>query len=412
MKRTRGRRLFPLVFSMAYLSVPVTTTAESTTDLCSVSELALRRASEIRCLRVRKEVPCVTQDKSQVREFLEETIRTELPPDKMEMEQLAYRAIGMLPDDYDYGKNLVRFLVSELGGYYDPKRGRFVMAAWLPASTQETVAVHELTHALQDQHYNLREFLDATSDNGDRSLAYSALIEGDATAVMLDNERHLRHMPELAKEDNIEASILLQVLGMNIGGSAGEVPASLKAMLIFPYTSGLRFAHAILRQKGYVGLDSVYKAPPQSTREILHPEEYLAGSFKAEIPTPAEVSALHGTKSNLAPVEYSDVVGEFGISSLLSNSVAQADSRAKAAVGWKGDRLVVYRGGERVRIVRWLTRWESDQDAREFQEAYAAFVEDRYKIQPGEREVALSPSKSLEIHIERREVLIQIKVIA
>lgn len=412
MKRARGRGLLLLVFWMACVGLPVTTTAQSTADLCLASGIALRRASEIRGLRVRKEVPCVIQDKSQVRDFLEETIRTELPPDKMEMEQLAYRAIGMLPDDYDYGKNLVRFLVSELGGYYDPKRGRFVMAAWLPADAQQAVAVHELTHALQDQHYNLREFLDAKSDNGDRSLAYSALIEGDATAVMLDNDRRVGGLAELAKEESIEAAILLQILGMNIGGSAGEVPASLKAMLIFPYTSGLRFAHAILRRKGYTGLDSAYKAPPQSTREVLHPEEYLAGSFKAEIPTPAEVSALHGTNNNLATVEYSDVVGEFGISSLLSNSVAQADSRSKAAVGWKGDRLVVYRGGERVRIVRWLTRWESEQDAREFQEAYAAFVEDRYKIRPGEKEVSLSPSKSLEIHIEKREVLIQIKVIA
>jgi len=328
------------------------------------------------------------------------------------MEQLAYRAIGMLPDDYDYGKNLVRFLVSELGGYYDPKRARFVMAAWLPADAQQAVAVHELTHALQDQHYKLREFLDAKSDNGDRSLAYSALIEGDATAVMIDNDRRVRGLTELSKEESIEAAILLQILGMNIGGSAGEVPASLKAMLIFPYTSGLRFAHAILRQKGYAGLDSVYQKPPQSTREILHPEEYLAGSFKPEIPTPAEVSALRGTKNNSATVEYSDVIGEFGISSLLSNSIAPADSRSKATVGWRGDRLVVYRDGERVRIVRWLTRWESEQDAREFQEAYAAFVEDRYKIRPGEKEVSLSPSKSLEIHIEKREVVIQIKVIA
>lgn len=412
MKRTRGWGLPPLVFSIVCLNPLVTTSAESTTGLCAVSAVALRRASEIRGLGVRKEVPCVTQDKSQVREFLEETIRTELPPDKMEMEQLAYRAIGMIPDDYEYGKNVVRFLVSELGGYYDPKRGRFVMAAWLPASTQETVAVHELTHALQDQHYNLRGFLDAKSDNGDRSLAYSALIEGDATAVMLDDDRRLKRLPELAKERSIEASILLQILGMNIGGSAGEVPASLKALLIFPYTSGLRFTHEILRERGYAGLDSVYQAPPQSTREILHPDEYLAGGVKTEIPTLAEVGAFRGPNNNLTPVEYSDVIGEFGISSLLSNGTTRAESRSKASVGWKGDRVVVYRGSDRFRTVRWLTRWESDQDAREFHEAYALLIQDMYKIRPSEKEVTLTPSKSIVIHVDQREVLVQLKVTA
>lgn len=412
MKRTRGWLIGCLVVVMVCASAPITAPAEPTSDLCSVSASALRRSSQIRGLEVRKEVPCVTQDKTQVREFLEETIRTELPPDKMEMEQLAYRAIGMIPDDYEYGENLVRFLVSELGGYYDPKRGRFVMAAWLPAGVQQTVAVHELTHALQDQHFNLRTLLDAKSDNGDKSLAYSALIEGDATAVMLDNDRRQKLMPGLAEEQNIESSILLQIMGMNIGGSGGEVPASLKAILIFPYTSGLRFVHAVLRTKGYAGLDSVYKRPPQSTREILHPEEYLSGALTLEIPKEADMTSGYGQESKSGRIEYSDVIGEFGIASLLSNSAVPVETRTRASTGWKGDRVVVYAETNGSRIVRWLTRWGSERDAHEFQEAYSLYMNERYKTEIGSGVVKLSDAKSVEIRGNQREVSIQFRMIS
>lgn len=409
---SRGRRcLLQAVFSLVCVGMaPPTAAADTTADLCAISPVALSRASKIRGLSVRKAIPCVAQDKTQVREFLEETIRTELPPTKMEMEQLAYRSIGIIPDDYDYGKSLVSFLVSELGGYYDPRRERFVMAAWLPSSVQETVAVHELTHALQDQHYDLKKFLDGKSDNGDRSLAYSALIEGDATAVMLDNDRLEEHMPQLEKEQNIESSILMQILGMNIGG--GGVPESLKAILIFPYTSGLRFVHAILRAKGYQGLEEAYRRPPQSTREILHPEEYLSGRLQLEIPTETDLKLGELGKEKADSIEYSDVIGEFGIASLFSTSAVAADARARASVGWKGDRLAVYAERDGRRTVRWLTRWESERDAEEFRHAYSLFLEDRYKTRLSAGEVALSNAKSIEIRVSQREVMIQFRVIS
>jgi hypothetical protein len=406
----RGQKQYSvveLVFSLLCLAVSSTAIAEPAVDLCAISSLALTRASDIRGLSVLKAVPCVSQDKAQVREFLDETIRTELPPSKMEMEQLAYRAIGMISDDYDYGKSLVSFLVSQLGGYYDPKRERFVMAAWLPSSVQETVAVHELTHALQDQHYDLKKFLHGRSDNGDRSLAYSALIEGDATAVMLDNDRRLKHMPQLEKEQSIESSILMQILGMNIGG--GGVPESLKAMLIFPYTSGLRFVHAILRVKGYKGLEEAYQRPPQSTREILHPEEYLSGQIHLEIPTEADLTLGEPQRDKPDAIEYSDVIGEFGIASLFSNSAVAADARTRASVGWKGDRLVVYAKRDGHRLVRWLTRWESERDAEEFHEAYSSFIGDRYKTRLGSGETTLSDAKSIEITANAREVFVQFR---
>jgi hypothetical protein len=345
------------------------------------------------------------QDQKAVQAFIEGTIKRDLAPHKLEMEQRAYRAIGMIPDDYDYARNLVQFLVSQLGGYYDPREKRFVMAAWLPSITQETVAVHELTHALQDQHYALEKFLDPKSENSDESLAHAALIEGDATAVMLDNERQQRGLPGLRTEKNLDSIILQQVLGISLGGPGG-VPDSLKAILVFPYTSGLRFVHAILRQGGYRSLDAVYRAPPSSSREILHPEEFLAHSVRLKIPSLQEVPDVTATRTP----EYSDVLGEFSISSLFSNSAKTRASGVRAAVGWLGDRIAIFPKENGSQEIVWITRWQSEEDAKEFYDTYQSFISDTYGASVGEQERKLTATKSLSLSQTKLDVVIRVFV--
>jgi len=373
----------------------------SSVSLCAETPDILRDVSAIRGLSVIREVPCAVQEKAQVRDFIEETIKRDLAPEKVQMEELIYRTLGIIPDDYDYGSNMVQFLVSQLGGYYDPHRKRFVMASWLPFVTQRTVAVHELTHALQDQHYNLQSLLDSRSDNGDQNLAHAALAEGDATAVMIDDGRRENNLPPLAKEASIETLILQQILGMNIGSQTGSVPESLKATLIFPYSSGLRFVHAVMQKGGYGALERVYRNPPTSSRAILHPDEYLAGAFTPEIPTPEQVSS----KGALGVVEYTDILGEFVISSIFANDPVVRSQGVEAARGWVGDRVVVGPRSGDARTVVWLTRWESERDAREFKEAYVAYMGRRYTTTIANGRTRLNKDKVLTLRDEGRDVV-------
>jgi hypothetical protein len=314
------------------------------------------------------------------------------------MEEISYRAIGLIPDSFTYASKLVEFLVSQIGGYYDPKRKQFVMAAWLPASVQFGVAVHELTHALQDQHYNLRRILDLKSGTTDSDIAVSALIEGDASAVMFDYERQKIGQPPIQKEASIDSLILMQVLGASMGPIGGEIPDSLKGLLIFPYTSGLRFVHALLRAGGYQHVSNAYSRLPNSAREILHPDEYLAGTFRPNIP---KLNELEGAAESRLP-EYSDVLGEFGISSLLSGEASSRSLAAEAAKGWIGDRVGVFPLQNERRLVSWLTRWESEKDAQEFVVAYRAFLRSRY----GKDLSTLTPNKSVRINSSASQVSI------
>lgn len=336
-------------------------------SLCELATGALKRASEVRGLKPKADVPCLVQDQAAVTSFIQATIREDLPPQKLAMEELAYKAIGLIPKSFDYQNRLVEFLVSQIGGYYNPKKQHFVMAGWLPASVQGSVAEHELTHALQDQYYNLGVIVDPKLATTDSGLAASALIEGDASAVMYDCQRAGAGLVSLKDERSIDAVLLLQVLGI---GFNGEVPESVKALLVFPYSSGLRFTHALLKNGGYTRVDQAYQRIPKSSREILHPEEYLRGSFTPSIPADSELK--NGAEAE--SLDYTDVLGEFGISSLFTGSAVTRDRAALAAQGWVGDKLGVFTATDKTKRVRWLTRWESEKDAQEFLEVYKEFL--------------------------------------
>jgi hypothetical protein len=375
-------------------------------ELCEISQQAIVHASKIRGLSLKETVPCVVQDKPEVEAFLQETIKVDLPPKKLQMEEVAYRSIGLIPDSFNYATTLVEFLVSQIGGYYDPKRKQFIMAAWLPAAVQFGVAVHELTHALQDQHYGLLKIIDRKSGTTDTDIAISALVEGDASAVMFDYERSKAGQPALRYESSVDALILMQVLGATMGSGDGEIPDSLKALLIFPYSSGLRFVHALLRTGGYTEVSKAYQRLPNSTREVLHPQEYRAGTFTPSIP---ELSQLESATHTYLP-EYSDVLGEFGISSLLSGEAPSRAVASEAAMGWIGDRVGVFPVQAGKRLVSWLTRWESKTDAEQFLQAYQKFIQARYKKELPTSWTVLTPSKSGRMISLASEVSVQFLV--
>jgi GntR family transcriptional repressor for pyruvate dehydrogenase complex len=71
-------------------------------------------------------------------------------------------------------------LTEQVQGFYDPEERMLFIASWLPISAQESVMMHEITHALQDQHFDLQARFreNRNSDNDDYLLAQQALFEG------------------------------------------------------------------------------------------------------------------------------------------------------------------------------------------------------------------------------------------
>lgn len=370
---TIRKNITRVVLGILTASLAVCTSAQAEEAACAVATTALEQATKIRGLERKSEVPCLVSDKAQVAKFLRETIATKLPPNKIEMEQLVYRTLGVVPDDYDYANGIIELYVSQIGGYYDPEKKHFIMAAWMPAALQVTVAVHELTHALQDQHFDLEKMMDPKIENGDKLLAIAALVEGDATAVMTDYTRGIMGQVSLRNERTIDGLLLQHVLAASAGGFE-KTPEALRALLLFPYTSGLRFVHRLLVEGGYPAVDRAFRNPPTSSREILHPEVYLKPNLPSSIPSIEELDPAGSTETGI----YTDVIGEFGISAILAAGQKKKDEAVAAATGWLGDRVGVFPISSSERVVSWKTRWESERDAQEFQEAYGRFLEARY----------------------------------
>jgi hypothetical protein len=209
----------------------------------------------------------------------------------------------------------------------------------------------------------LSEFTDPKIENGDTLLARSALIEGDATAAMMDYVRKGLRQPPIAKMESVAGIMMQNLAGGGFSPSLGKVPQSLQLALYFPYTSGLRFAHELLKRGGYTAIDEAFKRPPVSTSQILHPEKYFDLKYK---PVEIDETAL----ASGCKIEHRDTIGEFLISALLSQHSADKQAVSKAAAGWSGDRVLITRCADGARKFRWKIVWESAEDLEEFLALY------------------------------------------
>lgn len=346
-------------------------------ELCNIASSALNQASAIRGLKQRSKVPCYIRDKEAVKKYLLHTINTKIPKEKLSNEEFVFKALGLLPENFSYKEGIVELYLSQLGGYYDPEEDYFVMASWMPAILQTTIAVHEMTHALQDQYYDLSKLVDHKGDNSDEQFAKMALVEGDATAVMIDFTRALAGQKRLSEEDNVTSVIVNNLLGASLMFANIDVPESLKLLLLFPYNSGLRFAHHLLQDRGYKSIDKAFKRPPLTTEEILHPEKYPAGNAEYKVFKTEELAKKIGKDEKA--IIYQDTVGEFGTATLLGSSGLDKRLATKAAAGWGGDMLAVFKEDNGNKSILWLSAWDTSEDSKEFFKVFKAHLAKLYK---------------------------------
>ncbi len=341
---------------------------------CKIALEALNAASKIRGLKIKKTVPCVVQNKKEIEEYLLKIIAEQLPVSRLKYEELVYKKLGILPQDFDYKKGIVDLYLSQIGGYYDPEKDHFVMAGWLPGSMQKGIAAHELTHALQDQYYDLKKFIDPLTQSGDVVLAHSALVEGDATAVMYDYERKNLNQPPLKNQSNINDLLLGNLAGS--AALAGNVPKSLQMILLFPYTGGFNFVHNILKNNGYAGLLEVYQRPPQTTEEIIHIEKYYENKKDYIVFTDQQIKE---PDMNDYEILYQDVVGEFGIVALLNMFELSQSEIRNAAMGWGGDKIaLLFDKKIDKKMLVWKINWDTQKDLEEFKQVFDKALQNRF----------------------------------
>jgi hypothetical protein len=322
-------------------------------------------------------VPATAESRDEIAATVRAEVEQSFAPGELEWAQAVDVRLGLLPAGSDLRRALERLYEEEGAGFYDPRTKRLILAERALGAggvklglvgfltgrdlVGEFLVAHELTHALQDQHWGLPTKPEPLLDqHGDRELARRALLEGDAT---LAGFAYLTGRPlPPAMIDAIEKQ--LHGVPAELARKYPDVPEVVRASLAFQYDEGTAFAGRALRSGGWPAVDAVHAEPPASTEQVLHPDRYFV---RRDAPVPVAVRGTGALEAAGWTPVLEDTIGELAIRVLAGRSLP-AERAAVVADGWGGDRLRAFARGGDVAIV-WMTVWDSATDAGEFADA-------------------------------------------
>src|SRR5437660_1063170 len=276
---------------------------------------------------------------------------------------------GMLPEGTDLASLAVSFTAATAGATYSPLDKQVLLVSEGPKGFRdEGLLAHEFVHALQDQHFDLLKLITARPFSFDREEAAFAIVEGDAVSVERRVEQgdafSRKALEDVAREEDERYSLYRKGVG-------ALFPPLLTETFIFRYRDGLRFVEAMRRAKPPVSVDEVFRRPPASSEQVLHPEKYLANEQPREAVLDDQSFADEGWR-----LTATTPLGEVGVRGLLLAGVPAEEAR-RAAAGWGGDRTYLFEREGRAPLFVWKTVWDTGRDAQEFFRAYNALLAGR-----------------------------------
>jgi hypothetical protein len=313
----------------------------------------MRDTERIRGLAFRAPIDIRIQDRVAMRAYVSRAIDEEV----LARSRRRYVALGLLDADIDVRELLESVMEEELIGYYDPKEkllavrddvarslGTRINAAHNDSPNDlewRATVVHELVHALQDQHLGLGKAIEVERST-DADDAFGALVEGDATLAMLGYAAELSGVSLKAlSADPRGLAATLHVTPERLTRAMRDAPAILREPLLFRYREGTLFAAKLYGAGGWEQVDAAHLTPPESTRSVTEPAHYLAQEATPRLTLP-DLSWL--TSGGYEHVD-EDVLGGFEIAVVLREGGIDARLLTR---GWRGDRYAVFEHGSSV----------------------------------------------------------------
>lgn len=341
----------------------------------AVVDEVCKDVSRLRKLEFKRPVPLRMATRDEGEKYVLGELEKQWPTEQLEADERAFKMLGLLPADYHLHDELVALYREQLAGFYDPKADRMVLVKidFLKGLTKMLLS-HELTHALQDQHFDLGRLLEGSTHTLDADFTISSLIEGDATLVMMD------YVMEKALED---PGMLAEALKADVMANSKKLlgaPPLMKHMLVSPYLYGMGFV-SHFRNRGWERVNEIYAELPLSAEQMMHPEKYYPRrdfpqhiDFGVEFAPAAKGQWKRGIDSTLGEIGVLALVESWG--ELLKDGELRK-SAGKVAAGWDGDRLVSFEGAPdspgAIRIW-WISTWDTPEDAAEMRDALRKWV--------------------------------------
>ncbi|MFA5794384.1 MAG: hypothetical protein WC980_04875 [Candidatus Brocadiia bacterium] len=344
--------------------------------------------SRLRDLEFKTSVAVDSKNRDALKRKMVEDFEKSANPEETAKIKKALVKFGLVPPDINLDKFMADLYTEQIAGYYDAEAKELYTIS--PGSetkveTQKEIfgvpwerltVVHEMTHALQDQHFDLLTMPMDSIENDDLASAVKALVEGEATFMMYDY---------LFRQGGLNLLLFPDVSDQGEEAPAGanetvldQAPPYIKQGLLFPYVKGLEFVKFIKRREGWAGIDKVYSDLPSSTEQIIHPEKYLTESrdYPITVGLPELKDVLPPDKW---PLQLQNVMGEFNVELLLRQFLPTLKTE-RIAEGWGGDEFAVWENKASGQLLlAWFTNWDTVRDAKDFFIAYNKLINRKYK---------------------------------
>ena len=318
-------------------------------DCARVKALA-PEASELRGLPLLKNVACEELGKTQYEKLKVTQFGNAGPGNSLREEETLYKAIGMIPENYTYSDCIRKSSTHDTLPFYSPEKHMIILPDW--RESPDDILIHELTHAIQDQHFSLLSLQVNNVNSLDSYLGIASLIEGDASLIQDDfNSSHTKAESVLSATDyELDPQCAL--------------PENLVNLFDFPYGFGKIFVERQKTRGSLARLNAAFHNPPRSSQEIMLSDAYnpvAQTQFRArKIELPLSIPA------DKASLSYSDTLGQYGIRLILAG-LGNKERAILTAKGWRGDRIGLYHSKDSNSFtILWKSTWESCQKARDF----------------------------------------------
>jgi hypothetical protein len=331
----------------------------------------LHELSDITGFRIRKELPFAMITRDQVNEYLKDQIRRTVKPEEIRAEEATLKKFGFAPPDFDLKKTTIDLLTEQAAAFYDFRRKKLFISDWATTNMREVALVHELAHALADQNFPIEKFSSKGADSSEVSLAREAVVEGQASWLMIEvgARRAGRTLadPQTARElletDNTSSSSDYPVFN--------NAPLYLRRTLMFPYDDGEKFQQAIFLRKGKPAFADVFRDPPSTTAQIIHPPRYFEHSPLANPDLPKPIAH--------AKPFVSGAMGELETRILLEQyigaDVAEALGPRLKGADYRLDRI---KAANRTTLV-YVSEWSDEDSAAKYFGAYQRVLRAKWK---------------------------------
>jgi hypothetical protein len=247
--------------------------------------------------------------------------------DELRDAEVLLKAFGLVEPDVDLVEAMRTLLGAGVVGFYDPETDELVVRGTRLTPYVRTTIAHELTHAVDDQHFDLDrpEYDDAADEIG---FGFTALVEGNARRV------EDAYRAGLSEEERLDAAAEELSLGGDL--DLGDVPLVLIDLITAPYGLGHDFVVDLIDDGGQGELDAAFGAPPRTSEQVIDPARYQEGEGAIAVPPPDVPGQVVDT----------GMAGQLLIQVVLADGLG-ADRARRAAAGWGGDAVVSWRNGDR-----------------------------------------------------------------